>query len=250
MRPTFFWHFWHGAIVVYYFALYFLNQCGCENADILIVLVNHLTEPKLATLEHLVPERLGAREDTRKPFAITGHLDDVKLLWCIRSQKTRRSVLDEVARLEIEHLEEQLNLRKIVLGALVLNLARQWTLDFDKTPRFCNTVGRSAEPLMHGVLDQTNFVRFLVIRSVIQVSCNGLEQRAMLGGGISLPAIVVTALLDDEVARLLVGIITDGGCKIARCEHRSTEGMPFRRSLIIVALLKELLDPWVDLIHI
>ena len=72
----------------------------------------------------------------------------------------------------------------------------------------------------------------------------------MLGGGIPLPAVVVSALFDDEVAGLLVGIITDGGCKIARCEHRSTEGMPFGRSLIVVRLLKELLDPWVDLIHI
>jgi len=82
MRPTFLWHFWHGAIVFYYFARYFLKQCGCENADILlIVLVNHLTEPRLAALEHLVPERLGAREDTRKPFTIARNLDDVKLLW-------------------------------------------------------------------------------------------------------------------------------------------------------------------------
>jgi hypothetical protein len=76
----------HRAIVFYYLTRYFLNECGCENADIrLIVLVNHLTEPRLAALEHLVPERLGAREDTRKPFAIAWNLDDVKLLRSIRA---------------------------------------------------------------------------------------------------------------------------------------------------------------------
>ena len=79
------WHFWHGAIVFYYFAGYFLNQCGCENADILIVLINHLTQTKRAALEHLVPERLGAWKDARKPFAITGHFDDVKFLRGIRA---------------------------------------------------------------------------------------------------------------------------------------------------------------------
>jgi len=250
MRPTFFLHWTHGDIVVVYnLARIILKKTGCDDIYRLDIIDNHLTETILATHENLIPERLGAREDARKPYAITNNLDDVKLQWCFGTQKASRSVLDEITRLEVEHLQQKLNLGQVILGTLVLNLACQGTLDFDETTRLGDTVGRTTKPLVYRVLNQTNLVRLLIVLGVIHVTRDRLEECTMCRCGVSVP-LVMAALFHDEIARLFVGIITDSRCQVARREHGSTEGVPFGRSLIVVGLLKELLHARVNFIHI
>ena len=92
------------------------------------------------------------------------------------------------------------------------------------------------------MLNETNFMRFLSVSLVVQVSCDWFENSSVFGRGISKP-MVMSTLFDDEILRGFIGIVTDGGGEVTGGKHFPTQCMPFRGSLVIIFLLKEFSHP-------
>ena len=102
--------------------------------------------------DYAVPKRLHNREVMCKPFTVAWNLDDDKLFWWTLF------VLEEIAHLEIHNFKKELNLWKVISRNFRFNLPTQWTLNFQKSTRLCDSVRTSAEKFMYRVLHETNLV--------------------------------------------------------------------------------------------
>ena len=100
-----------------------------------------------------------------------------------------RAVLDEIAILKVENLEQELNLREIMLRNLILDLSSQRTLDLDLETIFSDTIRGSPKKGILGVLNKPDLVSLPSGPFVVQVTGDWLEERPVRRRGVSGPGL-------------------------------------------------------------
>jgi hypothetical protein len=87
------------------------------------------------------------------------------------------------------------------------------------------------------MLDQTNFVGFLIVPGIVHVACDWLEERSVRRRCIAAP-LDSAALFKQEVTRFFVWVVTDRRREVARREHRAAEREPFIGTLLGIRLIE------------
>lgn len=120
---------------------------------------------------------------------------------------------------------------EVMLWHFILNLARQRALDFYEHPTLGDAVRRTTEKRILWVLHEPDFVGFLAVARVIQITGHWLEKSSVSRCSVSRPR-RLEHLFAQEIIGAFVPVVTQCTGHVTCGQHVFTKGQPFRTSLI------------------